>query len=698
MQQILKSSFDMEGPPAKKRKFFDENGPPDVSLEAHPEAFLPDEVDTLPPPISKEDGRSSEPQNGIGTLRLIEADDESAKFDQATFESIICDKVAPAVMLQIREKSGGDIQRAVNMYFDGSWKSHEISGPLIVTSDLNVQTINEFASSSTNGKKTKDTTDTIEHTKIPLRRTVPGYRYVGAFGVEGWATRSGTNMLKYGEVVRIERQKIQPPKASAGRGRPPASQAPKPNSAAAKRIDVIVRFTNASGAEVGRLSRDCANWVSTLIDQKVCKFEGTCVYAPERIRTNDTINLQIRCSLLKTAFDSTRFKPDENRKSGMFEEKETSEEKELRLRQVALVKLFEEVNLLPTKSSATTVQDKRQGLLQAAEVAEQQEIKKKTQIAENGELSPPSEEEDGKELEQDQLDSLYKKAQSFDFNAPAAEPAGTFAMDLRHYQKQALYWMMSKEKDEKDSSHEASMHPLWEEYCWPTKDMDDKEVPQFDEQSSFYVNPYSGELSLEFPVQEQHCLGGILADEMGLGKTIEMMSLIHSHRSEVSLNSQLGTSSIPTTVNSLPRLPANLKSIEDAPCTTLVVAPMSLLAQWQSESENASKDGTMKSIVYYGSEKTADLQTLCCTANAASAPNVLITSYGVVLSEFNQVAARGGDRAGGLFSLKYFRVILDEAHHIKNRQAKSSKACYELEAEHRWVLTGTPSKSLSFFC
>ena len=45
---------------------------------------------------------------------------------------------------------------------------------------------------------------------------------------------------------------------------------------------------------------------------------------------------------------------------------------------------------------------------------------------------------------------------------------------------------------------------------------------------------------------------------------------------------------------------------------------------------------------------------------------------------------------GGLFSVDFFRIILDEAHFIKNRQSKTAKACYELAARHRWVLTGTP--------
>ena len=136
----------------------------------------------------------------------------------------------------------------------------------------------------------------------------------------------------------------------------------------------------------------------------------------------------------------------------------------------------------------------------------------------------------------------------------------------------------------------------------------------------------------------------------------------------------------------------NSSTVEAAPCTTLVVAPMSLLSQWESEAAKASKPGTLKTMVYYGSEKAANLKNLCCEANSASAPGLIITSYGVILSEFNQVAARGGDRGshGGLFSLNFFRIILDEAHFIKNRQSKTAKACYELSAQHRWVLTGTP--------
>ena len=168
-----------------------------------------------------------------------------------------------------------------------------------------------------------------------------------------------------------------------------------------------------------------------------------------------------------------------------------------------------------------------------------------------------------------------------------------------------------------------------------------------------------------------------------------MLSLMHSNRAPIAL--QVAENG-PASVNRLPKLSKSSTKVESAPLTTLVVAPMSLLAQWESEALKASKPGTLKTLVYYGSDKAINLQTLCCEANAASAPNLIITSYGIVLSEFNQVVKANGDRSshGGLFSVDFFRIILDEAHFIKNRQSKTAKACYELSAQHRWVLTGTP--------
>ena len=684
-------------PPRKKRRFFvDESPTADKSefIEGLPHW----QSDALTSPnASPETGpNESNPLNSSQTEQSVHDNLGSSVqdgFDKETFESFVGEKTDQSTFEKLREASGGEMERAINMYLDGSWGKTASPPPKTSANGIMEAFTTQMPERSVSSNKVKsDASTSASNTKETLAM-MPEYRYVGALGVGAWATRSGAGLIRIGESVRIERTKIKPP-VKIGRGGKVLQSAKL--SAARQRGDVIVRFTNAKGEEVGRLPKETANWVSSLMDQKICHFEGICFFVPDRIRVNDTIELQLRCSMLRQAFEGRGFvKPqDNNRTTGIFEEKETSEEKDLRLRQIALVKLFDEVNLHPVTVNDTTAKHKRQGLLQAAEIAEQYDNDKEGKKAsgtQEGSSTPSEEEEqeDGKELEQDQLDSLYKKAQSFDFDTPVKDPAESFTMDLRKYQKQALHWMMSKEKDEKSDGKEISMHPLWEEYSWPKKDMDDQDLPAVTDQDSFYVNPYSGELSLDFPMQEQHCLGGILADEMGLGKTIEMLSLMHSHRSTVAMQID---NAAPSSVSDLPRLPKNSSSVVSAPCTTLVVAPMSLLAQWESEAAKASKPGTLKTMVYYGSDKVANLQNLCCEANAASAPNLIITSYGIILSEFNQVANKGGNRGshGGLFSLDFFRVILDEAHFVKNRQSKTAKACYEISAQHRWVLTGTP--------
>ncbi|KAI5920508.1 RAD5-like protein [Camillea tinctor] len=654
-------------PPVKKRRFFADFD--DESTDPTPSCLLP----------------QPSPKPGSG-VKPIEQQDTVA-FDEDAFQAFVGDKVDAEVLGVIAKNCGNNLERAVNMYLDGTWKKfRKPSRPAAsATAPLFRSRIPPAVST--------DLSKEPEPPPISLpSRSLPETRYIGAFGVEGWVTRSGFNILKYGDIVRIERQQAQPTSNTKSRGKSSISAAASRMSpATSRKPDVIVRFTDSRGREMGRLAKDAASWISSLMDQNVCKFEGTCVFAPEHLRTSDTVFLQLRCFLKMSVFQARRFELADNRSTGLFEEQETAEERELRLRQVALVRLFQEINLEPSRGNAASAREARQGLLDAAELAEKKNKEPpKNNNRDTPGSSPPSEEpEDGQELEQGQLDALYRKAQSFDFNTPEAEPADTFAMSLRPYQKQSLHWMLAKEKDLKYEVRETSMHPLWEEYAWPLKDVDDKDLPPVEGQDSFYVNPYSGEMSLEFPVQEQHCLGGILADEMGLGKTIQMLSLIHSHKSEAVLGN---SASKIDSVNKLARMPSSSHGVLPAPKTTLVIAPMSLLAQWQSEAENASKDGTLKSIVYYGTEKIDNLRALCCEASISSAPDVVITSYGVVLSEFTQLTSKNGnkDLHNGLFSLNFFRIILDEAHTIKNRQSKTAKACYELSAEHRWVLTGTP--------
>ncbi|KZZ94620.1 DNA repair protein rad5 [Ascosphaera apis ARSEF 7405] len=575
----------------------------------------------------------------------IDGDD----FDYDTFQAVVGCPVSRVTIDKIRRSIRSDeLQNVVNAYFDGSWgadtsiaESAEVPPEppqaALVSSQPQIDQLQ------------------IESEDTNVLDTSPRSRYVGAFGVAAWATTSGSHLIEHGESVAIERVKM---RSIPKRGR--------------QKEDYLTRFV-VRGKAIGRLPQETAAWVSTLLDQKVCELEGVCVFAPDRLRVNDTIYLQLKCFLLDTAFRSPELNvAGENTGPRFFESQETTEEKMLRQRQIALIKLFTEMNVEPTAGGQTGLERRKEDLLRAAESADQSP-RPSTQAPNGG-----ADEEEGATLEQDQLDSLYKKTQAFDFNTPETEPSDTFALELRRYQKQALHWMLSKEKDIKPQ-RQMSMHPLWEEYTWPVKDMDDNPLPRVRGQDKFYLNPYSGELSLKFPAQEQHCLGGILADEMGLGKTIEMMSLIHTHRlSEMEVSEWTENKRFSS---------YGLQEVTPAPYTTLVVAPMSLLAQWAAEAERASKEGTMKVRIYYGNNRIVDLRRQCYDRHDAY--DVIVTSYGVVLSEFGGELAPDKELPG-LFGVKFLRVILDEAHLIKNRNAKTARACYALNAVHRWALTGTP--------
>ncbi|CAK7221925.1 hypothetical protein SCUCBS95973_004666 [Sporothrix curviconia] len=160
--------------------------------------------------------------------------------------------------------------------------------------------------------------------------------------------------------------------------------------------------------------------------------------------------------------------------------------------------------------------------------------------------------------------------------------------------------------------------------------------------------------------------GGILADDMGLGKTLQSISLI------------LG--------NPRPRkdTPGWKKHYERIDGATLVVAPLALIRQWEAEiKEKVSADHALRVCVHHGPQRTVRPQDLAKF-------DVVITTYQILVSEHSH-----SDDAfkGGCFGLSWFRVILDEAHSIKNRNAKMTKACYALASEFRWCLTGTPMQN-----
>jgi len=138
-------------------------------------------------------------------------------------------------------------------------------------------------------------------------------------------------------------------------------------------------------------------------------------------------------------------------------------------------------------------------------------------------------------------------------------------------------------------------------------------------------------------------LGGILADDMGLGKTIQALA-------HVLLEKQAGRLAHPV----------------------LVVAPRSVLHNWQREAERFTPD--LRVAIHHGPFRhaiTAALETW----------DIVITTYALL------------QRDELLAQTHWHLVVLDEAQAIKNPTAKVSIAARALHADQRICMTGTPMEN-----
>ena len=158
---------------------------------------------------------------------------------------------------------------------------------------------------------------------------------------------------------------------------------------------------------------------------------------------------------------------------------------------------------------------------------------------------------------------------------------------------------------------------------------------------------------------------------MGLGKTIQAISLIMSHPHPMK-------SLVMDPPDDPPTLPSNLHH------GTLVVAPLALIRQWEGEVKNrtdrAQLSRDLRVCVHHGSGRAKDPRSL-------KKYDVVITTYQVLVSEYSSTT---NDNMVGCFGIRWWRLILDEAHSIKNKATKGAQAACALRARYRWALTGTP--------
>jgi SWI/SNF-related matrix-associated actin-dependent regulator of chromatin subfamily A3 len=139
--------------------------------------------------------------------------------------------------------------------------------------------------------------------------------------------------------------------------------------------------------------------------------------------------------------------------------------------------------------------------------------------------------------------------------------------------------------------------------------------------------------------------GGILADDMGLGKTLQVISLV----------------------------------LTGGPGSTLIVAPVSVMSNWDQQIRRHVKADKLPSVlIYHGDKKMS--------ADELMQYDVVITSYGRLARERDA----GVNKALLSQSKEWRRVVLDEGHTIRNAKTKVAMAACEIKAKSRWVLTGTP--------
>lgn len=166
--------------------------------------------------------------------------------------------------------------------------------------------------------------------------------------------------------------------------------------------------------------------------------------------------------------------------------------------------------------------------------------------------------------------------------------------------------------------------------------------------------------------------GGILADDMGLGKTIQALALLVSRKSQ------------------------------DPRCkTTLIVAPVALMKQWEREIEQKLKPGRENRLTHFtlhGTNRQASWEHLRTF-------DVVLTTFGTLANEVkrkdgidfakranpNWRAITKADRLPLLGDeCKWFRVIIDEAQCIKNKNTKAALGALALQSLTRFCMSGTP--------
>ncbi|KAI4382285.1 hypothetical protein MLD38_008266 [Melastoma candidum] len=486
--------------------------------------------------------------------------------------------------------------------------------------------------------------------------------FVGCCEVSGLSTCKGRSLKPGDEVLFTFPSK-------KGGGSPSTGKFGKGRGAAVA-CSEILRFSSRELGEIGRVPNEWARCLLPLVRDKKVKIEGRCKSAPNVLGIMSTVVLSMSVYINSSTVRNQR-QTLVNLTSGSSDESVVH----------PLPNLFRLLGLTPFKKAELTPSDL---------ITRKRPSNLKTSM---GLLPPPlrvnkssnihqgdNDVENDVPLSDSDVDKLVGAGDNSQLEE--MDPPCALLCELRPYQKQALGWMVQLEKGCHVDDAATTLHPCWEAY----RLADRRDIV-------IYLNTFSGDATVEFPSMLQMAHGGILADAMGLGKTVMTISLLLTHKeiggslvrpASESLHAGNDFTQSPDLSQHVPKLSSrNMLMRQKSTWTnggSLIVCPMTLVGQWKAEIEAHSQPQSLSVHVHYGQNRTRDAKFL-------SQSDVVITTYGVLASEFSP---QNTGESGALFSVHWFRVVLDEAHTIKSSKSQISLAACGLVADCRWCLTGTP--------
>ena len=175
---------------------------------------------------------------------------------------------------------------------------------------------------------------------------------------------------------------------------------------------------------------------------------------------------------------------------------------------------------------------------------------------------------------------------------------------------------------------------------------------------------------------------------MGLGKTITCLAHVVATIEDAKNFAENNDLSVPHAKGG----GHPLETITPLKCTkaTLIVAPLSTVSNWEEQLATHVRNGVITTYIYHGTNREGNIDKL-------AEYDCIITTYSTLSQDFMRLKKNLDDvdntarlAASPLHHLKFFRVILDEAHVIKDTSTNQSTAACSLNAQRRLCLTGTP--------